>query len=425
MAEFKRYTYNGITVQATGRRSSSRDDKKYERTVRYDGNERLVHYGDPNLPMRRNNDEARKNFMSRHSCDTKRDPFAPGFWACYDWANVDENMTDSTYLVDDFVSLLPGQPIRLFPFGQLVKNGKKRVINAELAGQFKLPHFKPPVKLGSHKDTTPAGGFITGLEVREDGLYAHVEMNDEGRRAMANGAYRYHSPEVIWEGGYEDPQTGELIDAPLIVGDALLHSPHLGEAAALYTVTNINPNGGKNSMSDNENVTVPVSWLERLFGGGNQDMAQPETRKPENDNYAAQVQELSAQKQELEAQLHAIREEQERQARDSEYGAKLQQTPLNGDGELLSVLADIDAEKVGVILQRFSALAEQVKAGGDTLTKQIGHSGELVAGDPRTAFNAAIEKVTREKGVDYPTAMREVIANHPELYSAYQRGGVA
>lgn len=89
-AEFASYTLNGVTCQATGRRSSSRDDKKYERTVRYNGDERTVHYGDPNMEMQRDNDEARDNFLSRHDCDSKKDPFAAGFWACYDWKNTDE-----------------------------------------------------------------------------------------------------------------------------------------------------------------------------------------------------------------------------------------------------------------------------------------------------------------------------------------------
>lgn len=89
-AKFYRYTYNGVTCQATRRRSSDREDKAWVRTVKYNDNERLVHYADPNLPMRRNNEEARAAFNARHKCDTKKDPFAPGFWACYDWNNTDE-----------------------------------------------------------------------------------------------------------------------------------------------------------------------------------------------------------------------------------------------------------------------------------------------------------------------------------------------
>ncbi len=85
MPKFYRYQYNGITTQATRRRPSSRDDKKYMRNVLYDGQERLVHYGDPDMEMQRDIPERREAFLTRHSCDLKRDPFTPGFWACYDW----------------------------------------------------------------------------------------------------------------------------------------------------------------------------------------------------------------------------------------------------------------------------------------------------------------------------------------------------
>ena len=148
---------------------------------------------------------------------------------------MEDNKSD--YLIDVFATVKPGVAYRLFPFGVIVKNGVKREITPEYARRFRLPHFKPPIKLGSHADTTPAGGFIVGLEVRDDGLYAIPEHTEQGAAVLADGSYRYHSPEVIWEGGgLENPADGEEIAGPLIVGDALLHTPHLGEAAALYNV---------------------------------------------------------------------------------------------------------------------------------------------------------------------------------------------
>jgi len=90
-----RYTYNGVTVTATNRRPSSRDDKKYERTVTVDGKDYLVHYGDPDMEMQRDNPDRRANFLARHSCDTKRDPKSPGFWACLDWERTSEGKSMS------------------------------------------------------------------------------------------------------------------------------------------------------------------------------------------------------------------------------------------------------------------------------------------------------------------------------------------
>lgn len=88
---FDSVTYNGVTVQASPVQSSSRDDKKFMRYVRYEGDERLVHWGQPNEQMERDNPDARAAFNSRHSCDEKKDPFSAGFWACWAWqpnANV-------------------------------------------------------------------------------------------------------------------------------------------------------------------------------------------------------------------------------------------------------------------------------------------------------------------------------------------------
>jgi len=87
------YTYNGVTATATRRRPSSRTDKKYMRTVTVGDRTRLVHYGDPNLEMKRDDPERRRNFLARHNCSGKRDPFAPGFWACLDWQRTNEKET--------------------------------------------------------------------------------------------------------------------------------------------------------------------------------------------------------------------------------------------------------------------------------------------------------------------------------------------
>src|SRR5512146_469153 len=100
-------------------------------------------------------------------------------------------MPESMFLIDQYVSTRPGEPYRLLPFGRIVKNGTARDITRELAGKFRLPHFKPPIKLGSHEETTPAGGHIIGLQVRDDGLYAVPEMTDKGAKSLDEGDYKY------------------------------------------------------------------------------------------------------------------------------------------------------------------------------------------------------------------------------------------
>jgi hypothetical protein len=164
-----------------------------------------------------------------------------------------------------FVTTTPGEPFRLLRFGPLFKGGKLRELTAELLAKFKLPQ--------SHADTTPAGGHITGLEVRDDGLYAKTEWTPLGLTAIEEGHYRYQSPEVIWEeGGLENPDTGQTIRGPLIVGAALLPNPHLGESAALY---GIEPHyDGGDSMT--ETLTPPDSFWDRLLAQAFRSDPEPE-----------------------------------------------------------------------------------------------------------------------------------------------------
>ena len=170
---------------------------------------------------------------------------------------------DSIYLVDEFVNVSDGDAIRLFPFGRIIKGGEEHLFTPELAAKFRLPHFRPPIKLGSHEDSTPGGGTLNRLEVRDDGLYGWPELTEKGVKAIQEGDYRYQSPEVIWEdGGLEDPTSGDLITGPLIVGMALLHTPHLGEPAALYSVEPIQT--GEVNMTL-ETVEVPQKWYEGIL----------------------------------------------------------------------------------------------------------------------------------------------------------------
>lgn len=49
----------------------------------------------------------------------------------------------------------------------------------------------------------PAAGWIGGVEVRSDGLWARdVTWTDEAHALIASGQYRYYSPVIFWRGGH-------------------------------------------------------------------------------------------------------------------------------------------------------------------------------------------------------------------------------
>jgi len=242
---------------------------------------------------------------------------------------------DSIYLLDQYVTTKAGEPFRLFPFGKLVKNGKAREITRELASKFKLPHFKPAIKLGSHEDATPAGGFITELQVRDDGLYALPEWNEKGTQATVDGAYRYQSPEVIWEGGgLEDPKTGNVIEGPLVIGVALLHTPHLGNAAALYSVSEIL----ENQEVRMETVQVPQTFWDKFMSKFFIEKEPEPEQEPQKVDDRAQVERFETLKQErdeLSARLQAIEAEKAKADLLDHYRAEMKETKLDGDDEIV------------------------------------------------------------------------------------------
>jgi hypothetical protein len=49
------------------------------------GNIVTVRFGDPNLEIKRDDPERRKNFRARHNCSDAKDKTTPKYWSCYQW----------------------------------------------------------------------------------------------------------------------------------------------------------------------------------------------------------------------------------------------------------------------------------------------------------------------------------------------------
>lgn len=64
------------------------NSKKFGVYVKNDkGNIVLVRFGDPNMEIRRDNPEARKNFRSRHGCDNPGPKWKAKYWSCKMWSS--------------------------------------------------------------------------------------------------------------------------------------------------------------------------------------------------------------------------------------------------------------------------------------------------------------------------------------------------
>jgi hypothetical protein len=315
---------------------------------------------------------------------------------------------------DEFkVSAKAGEPYLWMQYGPIWKDGKLHNVTPEYAQQFKLPPFKPPVKLGSHADDAPAGGHILKHELREDGIWVYPEYVPNGEKAVTEGHYKYHSPEVVWSGFMEDSHTGQKIEGPFIWGDALLHTPHLGESTALYSAK-------EQDMS--ETVTVPVSWLDKFMGGWKKDAPLEQAASPiiptpapavDVEKYNA----LQAEADKYKAEVENMKALAARSERVSKFSAEVAKTKAVPAG-LPELLADLPDEKAELVLTQFRALSAQIEE--SKLTRNIGASGTETSASASDALHAVVTSTMAELKLNsYNDALEVVKTKTPELFSAY------
>lgn len=76
--------HNKPCTKVTGQQSSSRSDKKYMRCAKVGGKLKRVHYGDPNMRIKKSNSKRRKSFRARHGCANAK-PGTPKYFSCKNW----------------------------------------------------------------------------------------------------------------------------------------------------------------------------------------------------------------------------------------------------------------------------------------------------------------------------------------------------
>jgi hypothetical protein len=79
-------TYKGRKVTLNKPFYTPGERKKSAVYVKNDnGNVVKVRFGDPNMEIKRDNPERRKNFRARHNCATATDKTTPRHWSCKAW----------------------------------------------------------------------------------------------------------------------------------------------------------------------------------------------------------------------------------------------------------------------------------------------------------------------------------------------------
>jgi len=86
--------YEGKKVKLNDPFRTPGESKKFAVYVKNDkGNVVKVRFGDPNMEIKRDDPERRRNFRSRHNCDDPGPKWKARYWSCYQWragAEVDD-----------------------------------------------------------------------------------------------------------------------------------------------------------------------------------------------------------------------------------------------------------------------------------------------------------------------------------------------
>ena len=82
--------YQGKTVKLNTPRAIRKGEPGYGRKSKVvfvrDGEKvKRVMFGDPNMPIRKDNPAARKNFRARHNCDNPGPKTKARYWSCKAW----------------------------------------------------------------------------------------------------------------------------------------------------------------------------------------------------------------------------------------------------------------------------------------------------------------------------------------------------
>ena len=66
-------------------RTSENPKKKFKVYVKNDKGKVVVRFGDPNMSIKRDDPERRKNFRARHNCDNPGPKYKARYWSCFQW----------------------------------------------------------------------------------------------------------------------------------------------------------------------------------------------------------------------------------------------------------------------------------------------------------------------------------------------------
>lgn len=192
--EITKAEYQGKEVPLNKPRRLSGGNKKFEVFVRDGDKVKRVTFGDPNMEIRRDDDEARASFRARHSCDTAKDKTSARYWACRAWekGTTVSELTKSVS-VGDKVSWNSSGGTARGVVRQVVREGKVPNIPVDITGTKEEPaarielldeEGKPRGEFVGHKLSTlrksdtnfESYGQVTKMDTEQRIVYGYASV---------------------------------------------------------------------------------------------------------------------------------------------------------------------------------------------------------------------------------------------------------
>lgn len=268
-------------------------------------------------------------------------------------------------------------------------------------------------------EVAKAGGWISELTKKEDGLYATVEYTKNAAQMVKDKEFRFISPE--FGTGVVD-EFGEEVLGPVLNAAALTNRPFLRGMAPLSLKTR-QTNEEKImkdkltktfSLSQGVSEDAIVSHAEKVILSLSE--ARTALGLKEGDNVAEAVKVLLSDRAVLKTSLTEVSETLSKFKAETATKAAVEKVEL--------------ALKTGKILpkakDKWLKLAQENPETYDSLVEELAPQVEL---EPRGAgganapekgdFHAAVIKLSAEKNISYTDAMKEIQVTNPELANAY------
>jgi phage I-like protein len=397
------------------------------------GNVVKVTFGDPNMEIKRDDDEARHNFRKRFQCDTNPGPkWKAKYWSCRMWESgktvddvltaeyvekeYNEYMAKRTYPTSGIVHAISSEilgddlpsDIQYLPPGQhsitASKNGKPADltlnVTAKTADRLQKSYEKitagdrEQVFIDFNHDDKEASGWVTGFywagdDAEEGGVRAKVEWTSKGEEALQGRNYRKFSPTFTLNAKGE-------IDGTTLNAGGLVNRPAFKDITPIVATDGSDQNVKSQMDEEKEQMTSGEYDKEKL-------MSQLAEKDEEVKSLKAKIAALEEDKDkdsEVAAKSAVDRavEEGRIPAKDEEVKAKWVNT-LKADPSAISLLNSIPVNP---------ALSRVVNAKRDS-NKQFATNQEEQM--------RAVNEYKAQNGTSFEAAFNAVRYDKPELFN--------